>query len=461
MTTTLNALVSDGSLANRAALSDFGHLRAGVVAWTVAMPFRVDSLTPGEDGQLWSMRRVAGAGRNHGGRFDDNSNRLAVTYNTAETAGTGTDTVPATTWVLGTWTHSGTGTTVIGRLFSMADGSQIGSDANGTASSLYDDGQTQEMTLMAEYNGTATSLELRGRIVPPLIVRGAALSSSRLGELAADYLNVGDELVAEYDGVGGATVVFIDDSGIDQGSGGETVTLSGAVAWGSANGPTVPDRTVPSADVVIDDVGDFGVVFVGEQRIVITGSGFGTEPPIVTLSTSALSSTGEALTVEANSATELTVSIPTTVTITGPAYLWVTNQTPGAEFGTADAQLIQVLADPGASVVAQRTAPPAINMQASTALNVPTATYFYLRSAQEVLTYSVAAGSLPTGVSLNSSTGVAAGTIDSGAASGSPFSAVIRATDENGSYAEVLLSWVISVVVATTRAVGSWGRRAR
>lgn len=465
----LNAWVLPGGSGDRLYFSNVGHFRTGVeltpgvpFAWTMATFARVDSLTPGKDGTIFGLRRLANNGRNHGLRFDDGSNRGAYVYNLgSEQAGTGTDTWPNTTWVLIALTYPGTGTTVTVRLFDLA-GNLLGS-GTGTASSNYDDGQEQQISYGAEFNGTSTSLEFIGRLCGPLLVRGTALSQSQLAAYAVNPLDAGDALVQS---LGSQIAAWFDDTNLNQGPNSATLTMSGAVTLGSGNGPTVPDRaaaTGTAPNITTIGYGGIPVVYNGELKVPVIGTDFGTSPPLVQLSADSLGATGLAVQpVRANSDTTLSVDIDLGVLSPGPLYLWVTNQTAGdPSYGLRDSIQIEVRADPGAGVVAvRRASPPTLNLALSVAMAPYNAQHeLYARHAQEALVYSVAAGALPTGLSYNSSTGVISGTIDAGAASGSPWSFTLRATDTNGDYAEVPGSWVITSVTATTKLPGTWGRR--
>jgi hypothetical protein len=437
MATTVNAWVFPGNLADRAYFSDIGHFRTEVgLAWTMAVFFRLDTISPGEDGFLFSLRRSSNGAINHGFRFNDGIDNLVYLYNLgSEQASTGASSVAATTWYLGALTYPGTGTSVTLRLISAA-GSQLGS-GTGTATSNYDDGQTQEITLGAHYDGSVTSFELRGRVCLPLFILGTALSQSELEGYAADPLNDGDDLLATH----GSAMVWFDDSSADVSVNGETLTLAGGVTLGSANGPSVTDRATPaSPGPGIDLVGDLDIIFEGEINVAITGSNFGAAQGAGnvwwnntdTLNGNEVQYSGQ-------------ISWSDTLILLGdnvdlddllPGALYIIVEADGGLIG---AKQILIKATPDQDEVGIRTTPDAQTVITGTAFSFDASDYAFHANAQESLTWSIFTGTLPDGLTL-SAIGLMSGTISFDAVSGS---VEIRAVDPSGDQASDGFSYTI------------------
>lgn len=76
--------------------------------------------------------------------------------------------------------------------------------------------------------------------------------------------------------------------------------------------------------------------------------------------------------------------------------------------------------------------------------------YFSDPDPGDSLSYSITSGSLPTGLSLNSSTGVVSGTIQVGAATGSPYNITFRATDTAAAFVQDSIVWTVSTQSSPT-----------
>jgi hypothetical protein len=417
---------------------------------------------------IFDLQRASNGAVNHGLRFDDNNDRFSYTYNLGSEYDIGY-TVSATTWYLVAMTHSGTGTAVTCYLYSL-DGTLLAS-TNGVSGLYSNDSETQIITYGANWHWDVsnTRIELRGRLCLPLFVRGTALTSAQLSTYASDPLALGDSLLATIP----TQVTWFDDSNTDRGPNGETLAIYGGVTLGTANGPTIYSRWEPAPSVVISSVGRkaLGILYDGEQRVPVSGAELGTTPPLVQLTTDpngVSNLVGQS--VRSNAYNALTFDCDKGSLNPGALYLKVTNMTVGHEAYQQSAIVqITVRADPGAATVVVRRTVPTFNFTENVAIaTFDAADEFYVRSAQEVLTYSVAAGALPTGLSISSTTALISGTIDSGAATGSPYNVTIRATDPNGSYAQQIFSWIVLAEVTpppptptVDAGVGSWGTKGR
>jgi hypothetical protein len=460
----LNALVFPGNSGDRAYISAMANnwRTNNGTPWFFGCFVYLDSLAPGENGWVVDSRRASNNATASGLQFLDSNNRWRGMYNASSIGQVGTSPA-ATTWYFLTMSNTGASLANVIKFFNQS-GTQLDSITTSDTTSSSDDSNTQQVTLGARYDGVNTGDELRGRICLPVFIWGGIPSQADQEDFAADPLNTLDLWVATY---GAANVVAFDDTWTDQGSNGETYTLTGGVTLGSGNGPTVTDRAAPDDAPTITTVGAFNIIYDLEQRVPVTGLDFGNggAAPLVQLTSDPLGITGLVTQTDVNTWDDdsLVFSCALGGLTAGPIYIKVTNQTVGdPSYGQHGMKLITVKADTGAGVVAVRRTVPSINY----VISVPIATFatadeFYERNAQEALTYSVQSGSLPTGVSLDSGTGVASGTVDSGAAAGSPYAAVIRAMDQNGAFVDQVLNWIISTLVATERAVGSWGLRGR
>lgn len=444
---------------------DLGHFRTNKV-WVRGAFVYLNSLSPGADMTLWESRRQSNHDPNTTVRFDDIEDDLELLQNLGRLGGIAS--MAATAWRLVVEYCDGAGN-VTWAIIDPSDGSV---DATGTQATTgaFAHSQPQWTYFGASYNGTTIATPLAGRFCLMFAIKGAnpGLSGDEgLQAFAQDPLNVGDLWLQTYVGTDAQwqesdtpTMYWFDDTEVDRGPNGSALTFSSA-SYGSGNGPTVTDRSGTigtGAEPSITGVDFFDTWYVFQQRAKIYGADFGTEPPLVFLAESDLDQTGDYLEVSASSDTEITVTEVVVSTVTPGQRLWlnVVNQTVGDQFGLIGQFQIDLQPNPGASVVARRLSGTSQTIEESTAITpIECAPYFHKVDAQGVLTYS--ATGLPTGLSINSSTGVITGTPSAAGV----YSVTVRATDPNGEYVETSFSWSISASQVTTKSAGTWGRRER
>lgn len=458
---TLDAITMSAGYAR----ADFGHFRT-TRAWTRGAFVFLNSLAPGADMTLWESRRQSNHDPNTTLRFDDSTNGVELLQNLAvlgSIAG-----ITAAGWFLVVESSDGANAVTFA-IIDPSDGSVVATATDATASAFHHS-QPAWTYFGSSFDGSTISTPLAGRMCLMFAVKGAQLAVSGdqgLAAYAQDPLNIGDlwlqtytGLEADYDAATGSTVYWIDDSELDRGP--QSTALSFvSVSYGSANGPTVTDRSgsVGSGDApIITEVEFFDHVYELQQRVKVYGSDFGTEPPIVFIADDELDESGDVIEVAANSDTELTLKEIVLDTLNPGSLKWlnVVNQTVGDQFGLVGQHEIRVDADPGVATVARRLTSTAVPIESGSAItDIETAPYFFKRDAQGALTYS--ATGLPTGLSINASTGAINGTLEAAGV----FSVTVRATDPNGDYDETSFSWAVSVAQVTTKFPGSWGRRER
>jgi hypothetical protein len=412
-----------------------GHFRtdSGYSAWTVAVIMNVDDVNQADRGVLWVSRRASNDQRNHGVSFDPTNNNYEYQYNASAVHEAALTEVNGT-WIVSALSYAGGTGNVTLRRIPLSTATQSHSSTGAGGGTAFSDAQTQSITLGGNYDGTAP---LDGQIAMVLIIKGTELSQANLEAWAADPLNYGDTLIATY----GANCFFWDDSGTDVGDNNAGApTLAGSTTRNSSAGPDVTAREEPSPDnsPVISSVGDFGIIFNGEQRVIVTGSNFGTTTGILGITADALGGSQVEQDVNSWSATEISFNCALGALTPGQRYLFVTNQTIGTDFGQDGSILISVLADPGVETIGLRQSPSPVNLVASTPVSKDMGALLYKRDAQEELTYS--ASGLPTGATINSASGVITG-IPSAAATYSPS---VTVTDGNGDTAVQAFSWVVS-----------------
>lgn len=456
-----NALVFPGGSGDYAAISAMTNnwRTNNGVEWLCIWFAYLDSLAPGEDGWMVSSRRTSNNDTSSAASFDDGANRWEVSYNTAPLGAITTSPVAATWYGLA---MRNTGASLNNTLASFSTaGSLIDSVTSSATSSVYSDSQAQSVVLGARYNGTSTSFEMRGRIYCPVFLwrptggDPALPDNTAIAAFIADPLNV----LAQWRATYGANMVAFEGSLTDAGPNAEVITLNGAVTLGTGNGPTVPDLTVTGSAPDVQSVDFYDVVYVGQQGVRVNVEGHGTEVPLVSISTSQVSSVGTLLAVRSHDADDIVLESLDALPITGPCYLWVINQDLGDNFGQQSYVAIESRADPGPLVIALRATFANLTWEEDVAFSEDHSPLPYLRTAQETLTYG--ATGLPTGLSINTSTGVISGTID-GAASGT-YVVTVTCTDENGDVAQQVFSLTVTeaAVEPTVKSVGNWGRRTR
>jgi hypothetical protein len=433
---------ADGDYAYLPALALTSGMRtgAGFPARTIIIIAKLDTVAPGADMAIFSAKRASNDNFDHALFFNDTNNRIDYAYNTATVASTSNSSIAAATWYAICYCDAGNGGNITTRVIPLSTATQSASVAAASGGSDFHDGQTQQIELGGYEEAGTVDGELNGQIAIVLVLDGVALSQAQCEAFAADPLTEGDELCQTY----GTDCWFWDDSGTDvSDNNAGAPTLAGGVTRGASAGPDIPARVEPAPEnsPVISSVGDYGIIFNGEQRVIITGSNFGTTTGIVGLTTDSLGGDQVEQDVNSWSATEISFNCDLGAMSPGQKYLFVTNQTIGDDFGQDGSQSIQVLADPGAATIGLRQAPAPVNLTASTPVSIDMGSLLYKRDAQEELTYS--ATGLPTGATINSATGVISG-IPSAAATYSP---QVTVTDGNGDTAVQAFSWVVSPLV--------------
>jgi hypothetical protein len=436
-----------------------GHFRTdtGYSAYTVIIVGNMDSLASPGRGNWWSSKRSSNSNINHSINFDPGQDNLEYQYQLGTIFETSSSSETADVWCAYVYSYAGGTGNVRIRRIPLSTATQSHTQTGAPGGSNFDDAQAQTVELGGSHNGSSVQAPLDGQIALVLILKGTELSQGQCEAFAADPLNEGDALCQAH----GTNCFFWDDTGADSGDNGLAApTLNGSVTRGTGNGPTVPDRDVPAGSdgPTLTSVGDFGIIYYGEQHVTIVGTNFGTVEPIVVVNQDPDLPTGTALDVFSFTTTQIVFNMAASG-ITGASQVWVTNQTPGVSFGLSESRSVEVRADPGSDVVALRIGIPSVNMQSGVAISLNTKKHFYHRGAQEALTYSKPTGAFPTGLAIGSSTGLITGTIDSGAASGSPYNAVVRATDNNGAFADQAVNWTVTTTTPTGKSSGSWGRR--
>lgn len=445
---------SNGDYAYLPALTLTSGMRTGASfpARTVIVVASLDTVAPGSDMALFMAKRASNDSINHGMTFDDGSNRLEYTYNVAVQASTANSSIAATTWYAFCYCDAGSGGNITVRIIPLSTASQTASASAASGGSVFDDAQTQQIDLGGYESGGTVFYELNGQIALVLVIDGVALSQAQCEAFAADPLAEGDQLTQTY----GTNSWFWDDSGTDVGGNNAGApTLVGGVTRGASAGPDIPARVEPAPEnnPDISSVGDYGVIYSGEQRVVIAGLNFGTTQGLVGLTSDALGSSQVLQDINSWSDTSISFNCDLGALTPGPTYLFVTNQTIGDDFGQDNSITVSVQSDPGAQIVALRQSPAPINLVASTSVSAPIGTLFYKRDAQESLTYS--ASGLPTGTSISASTGVITGTPTTEAT----YTPQITVTDGNGDTAAQSFDWVISPLAVASPSSGALSPR--
>jgi hypothetical protein len=414
-------------------------------AWTVIVVGNMDSLASAQTGLWWAAKRTSNNIVNHSFNFDPTDDNLEYAYLGSVISETTASSETIDTWCAYVMSYAGGSGNVTIRRIPLSTATQSHSATGATGGSNFDDEQAQTLHIGGFFDGATATAELDGQIALVLIVKGTELSQANCESFAADPLNYGDVLVQTY----GTNCFFWDDSGSDSGDNGLAApTLSGGVTRGTGNGPTVTDRAPVGTSPGITSVGDLGIIYVGEQRVEMLGTNFGTDVPIVTIGTSPISSAGTTMNRVSGDNDEFVFNVPTGTT-TGQAYIWLENRTPGTDFGLLGSKLIEVRQDPGTDVVALRVNPSSQNLVSSTAVNYDSSIYFYARHCQEDVTYS--ATNLPTGLTINSVSGDVTGTTG---ATEQTFNSAVRMTDPNGDFAEQSFSWFIDEPPAPAQTAG-------
>lgn len=444
---------SDGDYAYLPALTLTSGMRTGASfpARTVIVVASLDTVAPGSDMALFMAKRASNDSVNHGMTFDDGSNRLEYTYNVAVQASTANSSIAATTWYAFCYCDAGSAGNITVRVIPLSTASQTSEASAASGGSVFDDSQTQQIDLGGYESAGSVFYEMNGQIALVLVLDGVALSQAQCEAFAADPLTEGDQLTQTY----GTSAWFWDDSGTDVGANNAGApTLAGGVTRGASAGPDIPARVEPAPEnnPDITSVG-MGVIYNGEQRVIITGSSFGTTQGVVGLTNDSLGGSQVVQDINSWSDTSISFNCDSGALTPGPMYLFVTNQTVGDDFGQDGSISVSVQSDPGAEVIALRQSPGPVSLQSGVAVSESLGVLFYKRDAQEDLTYS--ATGLPTGTSINSSSGVITGTPTVEGTS----TPQITATDGNGDTAVQSFDWVVSPLVVASPTAGALSPR--
>lgn len=186
------------------------------------------------------------------------------------------------------------------------------------------------------------------------------------------------------------------------------------------------------------------VIFDNELRVVINGVDFGvsqgggsvtlndTDPATTTPSTSVTQ------TVRTWADTEIVIDVDKGALASDNVWLGVT--TNGSDVAST---AITVYDDPGQGGVGIRVNPvPNRTIENSTAFSVDMSQYFFASDAQDQVTYSISGQ--PSGVSINTNTGLISGTIADGQNASSPFTVTVTATDTDSNQVNDQFTWTVS-----------------
>jgi hypothetical protein len=441
---------------------------AGEAARTIIVVRNVDTLDPSQRGCFWGCRRNSAIdyAMNHSICFEPTNNNIEFQYSLSPTfEQTANCESAANVWVADCYCDPGNGGNITLRRIPLSTATQAHSVSGADGGSFFDDGQQQRFYLGAVWNGSAWLQELDGQIAFFLYIHNTALSQSECEAFVADPLNEGDALCQTH----GANAWFWDDSGADVGINGLAApSLQGSVTRTDGIGPDVPERSAPTGDPPsLTQVGDLNIVFSHEERVLCTVANLGAEVPLVHLTSDPNGVNNQvAQTVYSyNGTTELRIHVALGSLTAGQLYLFITNQTPGENFGLRDSLLITVLADPGTSTIGLRSTPPTVNVPSGASVTIGMKKYFFASYAQGNVAYSEINNSFPAGPSINSSTGLISGTLSAGAEDDSPYTATVRCTDASGASVDGTFSWSVAEPTgeppppAGPRVPGSWGQR--
>jgi hypothetical protein len=441
--TAINAWTYDGTSRAHITLPSAKSLRTDLgTAKTIFTAFYLTSLAPGDDGYLYHSRAASNSDENWALQFRDTANALRPIFN-ASSAGSVSGTIQAATWYLAVSTHSGTGNDWLTRVISLPTGALV-TTCTGTGSSNYFDGQEQNLSFGARFNGTVVSGGHIGRLCLMGGIANHALSEAESLALAVDPLNEIDALLATH----GANMWVFDDSDTDISTNAFALTLTGTVALGSGNGPDIPDRDAPVADgpsiqYVSNGDGDdaiiFDTLFEGELFAEITGVSFGATQGAGgvffnigdTLDGSEVEYTG---TLEwSDTLIRLVDNIDLGTIVPGPVNILVQN-----DDGLTGSLTIEVKATPGADQVGVRGIPPPVTVELGESITFDASKIFFRADCQEGGTFAYM--NLPLGLS-GSAAGLISGTVSHSAESS--YTAEASLTDPLGASASDVFVWTV------------------
>lgn len=192
--------------------------------------------------------------------------------------------------------------------------------------------------------------------------------------------------------------------------------------------------------VVVSSISDFDIVFKGQKRVDLLGTGFGASQgtgDVYINNVASLDGNEESQTINSWSDTSINIDVSTTHT-SGTLYLLVSNNGAASTHSLA----ITVKDQPsGAPVEVKSVATQ--NIDLNVAYSIDMSTYQYDHEAQlDDLTLSIAG--LPSGLSLNTTTEVIEGVIDEGENTSSPFTVDLTATDLDSNSVVDQFSWTVS-----------------
>lgn len=446
---------------------------SGLPARTLIVVRNLDNLDQSQRACFWSCRRNSSTvyPTNHSICFEPSNNNIEYQYSLSPTFEQSANCeTAANVWVADCYCDPGNGGNITLRRIPLSTATQSHSVSGADGGSVFDDGQEQRFYLGAGWNGSNYVQETDGQIAFFLYVDGVSLSQAACEAFAADPLNEGDILCQTY----GTSCWFWDDSGADVGDNGLAApTLNGSVVRTAGIGPDVPVRDEPGGGgggtaPSLTQVGALNIVFDREERVLCLVANLGTSTPVAYLTNDPNGVLNQVLqpVYSYNDGTgQLRIHIQRGALTPGALFLFVANQTPGADFGLKDSLQIQVLADPGAGVVGLRATQPSLNVPSGAGVTIGMGKYFFASYAQGVVSYAEVSNSFPPGPSINSSTGLVSGTLSAGAEDDSPYTSTVRCTDASGGFVDATFSWSVADETseppppAGPRTAGSWGQR--
>ena len=192
--------------------------------------------------------------------------------------------------------------------------------------------------------------------------------------------------------------------------------------------------------VVIASISDFDIVYKGQKRVIITGTGFGSSQGtgnVYINNVAVKNANKEAQTINSWSDTSISINVSTTHT-SGSLFLLIDNN--GAA-STGSLALTVKDQPSGAPVLVKTVATQ--NIDLGVAYSIDMSTYLYDHEAQlDAISLSIAG--LPSGLSLNTTTEVIEGVIDEGVTASSPYTVNLTGTDLDSNSVVDQFTWTVS-----------------